>query len=634
MTRWPIALALLALGCTPPVAPPPTPKATPSVVPALPPAAAGVSTFEATAGGATRRGVVALRAIADAAFGEQAAPFRLLDLPAAHAVVTAQTADGRLFAVNGQVVAATTDAAGRFTFPGTAPGDRPFLVQAALARNHRLLAYAPPGAGAIAVDEASTMVAVLAATAVDAAKADATTMQALYDASGPFLALADFEPDAATHDVQALKTGAAGLLRGLYVRSFGRAVHAGGDDPADRLSDRWRTLLDRRPLALTGVAGGGQALASADDVAAPNEHLRQLADAVADANGDVYLATGGTIRLVPAADRGGLGAWAGPMRAGRIYTVAGSLEALVFDFDTRYVPLEPAVLADPAAAPVADAAFPLVPPTKLALLPSGVAGKPHLLFTCAGAQRLFLIPGTDVSRWGRRFLAGRLYTLAGTGSVSRAELRAPQAGQPAWTQPFFVMGALARDEQGNAYLAEQGLPPPPPGVTAELPPAALYVVAAADGRLLRLPLAKGGQPYTPGKVVALAYHLEAGQPWLYALEADKQAIFRVAVPKDFAAGATLEVQPVTGLTLANPTGLAFDGVGDLVVADAGKHALLVLGPDGRTSSLGGADQAEGEGGSAAFPRPVSVATDLGGNILVADQGFTSVRRLWTARGCF
>jgi uncharacterized protein (TIGR03437 family) len=70
--------------------------------------------------------------------------------------------------------------------------------------------------------------------------------------------------------------------------------------------------------------------------------------------------------------------------------------------------------------------------------------------------------------------------------------------------------------------------------------------------------------------------------------------------------------------LRKPQGIAFDGAGNLLIADSGKHRIRQIAPDGTQSTVAAAS---------ALRRPVGVAADPSGNLYVADNGYGSVFEL-------
>jgi sugar lactone lactonase YvrE len=83
-----------------------------------------------------------------------------------------------------------------------------------------------------------------------------------------------------------------------------------------------------------------------------------------------------------------------------------------------------------------------------------------------------------------------------------------------------------------------------------------------------------------------------------------------------------------------PCGIAVRTDGQLIVADAGNHALRLVAPNGTTARIAGGNEAGSDDGAldaAKFDEPVGVALDADGAIYVADQG-NSALRVVTPRG--
>jgi uncharacterized protein (TIGR03437 family) len=90
--------------------------------------------------------------------------------------------------------------------------------------------------------------------------------------------------------------------------------------------------------------------------------------------------------------------------------------------------------------------------------------------------------------------------------------------------------------------------------------------------------------------------------------------------------------PATQAALNGPNGLAFDPAGNLLVAEAGGNRVRRITPAGLISTIAGTGNNDfaGDGNIAAnasFSNPTGVAADSGGNILIADLSNHRVRRL-------
>ena len=95
--------------------------------------------------------------------------------------------------------------------------------------------------------------------------------------------------------------------------------------------------------------------------------------------------------------------------------------------------------------------------------------------------------------------------------------------------------------------------------------------------------------------------------------------------------------PGTAARFKGPTGLALDGSGNLFVADWGNHTIRkVIVATGAVSALAGqvmaAGFADGTGSAARFNAPLGLAFDGRGNLLVADAGNHAIRKVAVATG--
>lgn len=79
-----------------------------------------------------------------------------------------------------------------------------------------------------------------------------------------------------------------------------------------------------------------------------------------------------------------------------------------------------------------------------------------------------------------------------------------------------------------------------------------------------------------------------------------------------------------------PGGIALDAQGNLYVADTGNQVIRKITPDGAVSTLAGSGvkgETNGTGTAAAFDAPAAIAVDAAGNLVVADRGGNTVRRV-------
>ena len=95
--------------------------------------------------------------------------------------------------------------------------------------------------------------------------------------------------------------------------------------------------------------------------------------------------------------------------------------------------------------------------------------------------------------------------------------------------------------------------------------------------------------------------------------------------------------PASAARLVRPTGLAWTGKGELLIADAGDHRVRRVDPDGRIHTVAGDGEPgdDGDGGPAVRARlsqPEAVAADGRGNIYIADRGNRRIRRVASKTG--
>ncbi|MFP5501056.1 MAG: hypothetical protein ACLGIN_01115 [Candidatus Sericytochromatia bacterium] len=669
------------------------------------PATAGRALVE-VGSGKLLTGQAALQALT-LPFFEDSGAYRLQAMALNRTLVTATSLEEDLYVKGGKAIMGASDASGKFSLVD-APADRAFVLSVQLAASHRLSAIVPVGANSAEVDEGTSMVAEMArwqirsAKPADGSEADrttmadlsATTVAALHLKSRDFVFPADLDPGAGpVPSVDALKVGAGHVLRNRYVAAFGSRITSAGDTVADWLSDAWRGILGYRPLALTRVAGNGRRGANQNDgLKAVESSLTGPNDAVAGAGGHVVIAEQDEhlLRYVPASDLpGGYLGYPGPMQAGRIYTIAGVVNGptSLEDFDGFYQPIEASAAADPAEAPPLAVGFPIFTPYRVALTDAG-----DMFFTSKFGHRVFYVPASNVTgRYGRDFLAGRLYTLAGHGAARGGDELEDERqdylygeGAPGLEANLAEPTGLAVDQAGNVYMLDSGYAeneladaiasdetdatytfpnPNATGRTILVYHGTIRIVRASDGAIVTLKLTLGGQPFPVTGAQDLQLVEQGGVRTLYVADTNKHWVFKVEVPADLTATPlTAAITPVLGAIdepgyvkdgvalpdafhafdgvpladarLNGPTSLTFDQAGRLIVADAGTRRVRLL-DDGKVYTIaGGFDTRylEGDARLGYMPQTTSVRLDRDGNLLLVDRKEQLVRKIWTRRG--
>ncbi len=78
-----------------------------------------------------------------------------------------------------------------------------------------------------------------------------------------------------------------------------------------------------------------------------------------------------------------------------------------------------------------------------------------------------------------------------------------------------------------------------------------------------------------------------------------------------------------------PTGVAIDASGDIIIADSGNNRIRSIAPNGIVSTIAGSETgfADGASATAKFDFPFGIAIDAGGNIIIADSSNDRIRSI-------
>lgn len=221
--------------------------------------------------------------------------------------------------------------------------------------------------------------------------------------------------------------------------------------------------------------------------------------------------------------------------------------------------------------------------------------------------------------------AGVVTTLAGTaGSAGAVDGIGPAAR---FNLPFGV----ASDAMGNLYVGDSGNYT----IRKITPAGAVSTLAGSPGNGGNAN-GSGGDArfYAPTDVLVDAVAA------VYVVDSGNNAIRRISPAGEVAtvAGPAAVAGSTDGSGAAaqfnTPFGIAADTSGNLIVADMGNHTLRRITPAGVVTTLAGTagtpGLADGSGSAAGFNTPTGVAADQNGNVYVADTGNHAIRKVTAA----
>jgi M6 family metalloprotease-like protein len=279
-------------------------------------------------------------------------------------------------------------------------------------------------------------------------------------------------------------------------------------------------------------------------------------------------------------------------------------------------------------------------PAILNVLEMGVgtlAGKPGASGNVdgTGTSALFNSPtGVAVDSAGTVWVAdsgnSAIRKIDSTGQVSTFQVAeaTPANGQVGSSLPFRHPVGLAFDSDGNLYVVDQGY--------------SAVLRVAPQGEVMTLAGTKGTRGSADGLGVQASFNSPSGIAIdaannIYVSDTGNHTIRKIGLD-----GRVVTFAGVTGVPGASdapgrrvhfnsPAGLACDRFGNVYVADQGNSTIRKITPEGVASTIAGlagtTGDADGPGNTARFSYPAAIAVDESGNLYVADRNNSVIRKI-------
>jgi uncharacterized protein (TIGR03437 family) len=248
-----------------------------------------------------------------------------------------------------------------------------------------------------------------------------------------------------------------------------------------------------------------------------------------------------------------------------------------------------------------------------------------------GAGKLFI---ADASNYRIRQVSssGIITTVAGNGEGGSSGVGSGDGG-PAASVQLGYPSSVAADNSGNVFIADSNR-------IRRVSPDGMITTVAGNGT-------KGfsgdGGPAVNAQLQDPAALVLDGAGNLFFGDSDGKRVRRVSASgvittvagnglPDFPQG-LVDGGPATSTALGGYIGgLAVDQAGDLFISDAANFRVRKVSPDGIIHTVAGGGTDIGEGGPAtkALLTPRGIVVDGGGNLLIADVGYTRIRKVTPA----